>query len=165
MRGRPAKPTPQRELEGMKWRADQPDLPGPGEAADTRTLLALGEPPEFLGEYGKAEWHRVGPILIEARLMTEADLLVFASYCMNVQVLIEAKKSIDEDGMTIEGKYGKVRNPALASFASASSTVLSIAAQFGMTPSSRARIRIPNKDDIPTLEKLLAGESLEDAAE
>lgn len=166
MRGRPAKPMALKQLDGTRThRADRPDQPAPGEEPQTRELVELGEPPKFLGEYGEDEWYRVGPLLIEARLLTEADLAAFATYCMTLNVLIESKKAIDRDGMTIEGKYGKVRNPALASFASATSALTSLAAQFGMTPSSRARIKLPAKDDIPELGALLGPDNVEDAEE
>lgn len=115
-------------------------------------LEKLPDPPIYLGSYGAKEWVRVGPILWEMGLLTGADLLSFEAYCMNVHLMIEAAQDIEENGFVIWGTRGKVKNPATTTFAAAVSAMRQLASEFGMTPSSRARIKLPGDD----------GESLDD---
>lgn len=150
-------PTALKRLRGNPGRRPlNDDEPQPAE------LVALGDPPDFLGPYGIEEWRRAGPVLIDLGLLTEADLMVFTTYCMNVNILIEAQHDIERNGMTIDGARGPVRNPALATFAAATTALRSLAAEFGMTPSSRSRMRMPG-DERESLEDLLGGDEGEDA--
>ena len=162
MPGRNPKPTALKRLDGNPGKRP---LPEPGQEAEPEKLVALGEPPEMLGEYGCAEWTRVGPILIDLGLLTSADLVTFTSYCMTVQTLIEARKDIAENGMTIEGKYGKVRNPALATFSAATTAIIQFAGQFGLSPAARTRIRLPGDDKTPSLAELLGPDTMEEPEE
>ena len=152
--GRRPIPTAVKKLKGTA--VANKDEPAPD------VLVALGEPPAFIGEYGAEEWHRVGPVLIRLGLLTEADLVAFTAYCMTVQVMIEAKQDIDRNGMTIEGVRGVVRNPALATFAAATTSLRNLAVEFGMTPSARSRLHT-SADDGPTLADLLIDDVEEDA--
>lgn len=163
MPGPPPLPTSIRRLRGNPGK--QP-LPKPGEEPEPAALVALGDPPEFIGEHGAREWRRVGPVLIELGLLTEADLAAFTTYCAQLQILVTSMLDIQARGMTIQGARGEVRNPSLASMAAASTTMLAICKEFGMTPSSRSRIRLPGEDDAPTLADLLGPLDFEeDAAE
>ena len=116
--------------------------------------------PEWLGDYGKREWERVAPYLHKSKLLSEADQLAFATYCQNVDLLIESTLDIKKNGHTITGARGEVRNPALASFAQATTALRAMAAEFGMTPSSRSRIKLPDDpgDSLSDLEPKLEEE-------
>ena len=54
----------------------------------------LPEPPEWLGEAGVAEWHRIGPWLVSKGLLSEADVGAFTVYCANYNMLVVAGKDI-----------------------------------------------------------------------
>jgi P27 family predicted phage terminase small subunit len=138
-------------------------LPKEGEEPEPEAIDALPEPPDWLGQYGRKEWERVGPALMDMRLLTEADLLAFCAYCANVDLMIESKNDIDKNGATILGARGYVRNPALASFAQAVTALRALATEFGMTPSSRARMRLPG-DDGESLADLMGDDSTEDVS-
>lgn len=127
---------------------------GPEEPTDIQ-LEKLPDPPDWLGSRAVTEWHRVGPYLVNMGLLTHNDLLTFAAYCANVQQMVEAVEDLREQGYTIIGARGITRNPALTAFTNAVSSLRALAAEFGMTPSSRARIRLPEDD----------GESLADLLE
>src|SRR5674476_634124 len=132
-------------------------LPKPGQEPDPAVVEELPLPPQWLGKHGVEEWYRVGPILIDQHLLTVADLFTFATFCANVDILITAVEEIESEGMVILGARGPVRNPALATFAAATTSVRNMAAEFGMTPSSRARIKLPT-DDGPSIADLLGDE-------
>jgi P27 family predicted phage terminase small subunit len=138
-------------------------MPKDGEEFVPPTFDKLPDPPEWLDEVGQKEWHRVGPHLLKAGLLTEADLIPFAAYCANVQIMVKALIDIEDDGMTIPGARGAVRNPALAAFSSSTNSLRSLAAEFGLTPSSRSRMKLPG-DDGESLEDLLGDEGTEDAS-
>jgi P27 family predicted phage terminase small subunit len=136
-------------------------LPKLGEEPSPELVETLPPAPEWLGEFGTKEWERVGPVLVAQRLLTDADLLIFGAYCANVDLMIESMLDIQKNGTTIRGQRGDVRNPALASFAQAVTALRGLACEFGMTPSSRARMRLPG-DDGENLSDLMADDGTED---
>lgn len=109
-------------------------------------LELLPDPPEWLGQYGEAEWYRTGPVLIHMGLLTEADVPLLETYCASFDLLIESRMDVKEHGMVIEGSRGPVRNPALAAIAQATTAIKGLAAEFGLTPSSRSRLKLPGDD-------------------
>lgn len=118
-------------------------------------LFELPPCPDHIGAWGKREWDRVGPKLIKLGLLADTDLQTFEAYCLNVQLMIEAREEIAKHGMLVMGARGKVRNPAIAAFSAASTAVRGFAAEFGLTPSSRSRIKMPESDVNP-LEGLMS---------
>lgn len=136
-------------------------MPKPGEEPEPDLIQNLPAAPEWLGEYGAREWERVGPILIKLRLLSESELLTFGAYCAAVDLMVESKLDIKKNGTTIRGARGEVRNPALASFAQAVTALRALACEFGMTPSSRARMRLPG-DEGETLADLMGDDGKED---
>lgn len=118
-------------------------------------LKKLPPAPMTLGKYGKREWDRTGPLLVKLKMLRETDLMAFESYCMNVEMMIEAKLDIDKKGLTILGQRGWVRNPSIAAFGQATTAVRAFVGEFGLSPSARTRIKVPTDDD-ETLEKLIA---------
>lgn len=139
-------------------------LPKPGEEPSPEVIARLPEAPDWLGEAGRIEWERVGPVLIAQRVLTEADLVAFSAYCAAIDLMVESKRDIQKNGHTIRGdRGGEVRNPALASFTQAVNVLKSLAGEFGMTPSSRARMRLPG-DDGESLADLMAGDGEDDVS-
>lgn len=155
------KPIPT-EIKRLMGNPGKRALPKKGEEPEPEIVDSLPEAPDWLGEYGAIEWERVGPVLVELRLLTAGDLLTFAAYCANVDLMIESMLDIKKNGTTIRGARGDVRNPALASFAQAVTALRALACEFGMTPSSRARMKLPG-DDGESLADLMADDGKEDA--
>lgn len=154
------KPIPT-EIKRLMGNPGKRKLPAKGEEPEPVIVDKLPDPPDWLGEFGAAEWLRVGPVLVDLRLLTAADLLSFGAYCANVDLMIESMLDIKRNGTTIRGARGDVRNPALASFAQAVTALRGLATEFGMTPSSRARMRLPG-DDGESLADLMADDGTED---
>lgn len=149
-------PTAIKELRGNPGkRALNADEPQP------EKLFELPECPDHIGAWGKREWDRVGPKLIKMGLLAETDLQTFEAYCLNVQLMIEAREEIQRHGMLVMGARGRVRNPAIAAFSAASTAVRGFASEFGLTPSSRTRIKLPS-DDADPLAGLMAVDEDED---
>lgn len=121
-------------------------------------LFEMPPPPPYLGEYGTKEWLRTGPQLVRMKMLGESDLPAFESYCMNIELMIQARLDIAENGMTVIGHRGRVRNPAIAAFGQASTAIRGFVSEFGLSPSARSRIRIP-KDDVDVLQLMLGDEA------
>jgi P27 family predicted phage terminase small subunit len=153
-------PTATKRLSGNPGKRRRPHG---GEEPEPTAYDDLPDPPDWLGDVGRLEWHRVGPYLITSGLLTEADLITFATYCQNLDLLVQAVRDIEVNGMMITGARGEVRNPALATFSAATNALRSLAQEFGMTPSSRARMRLPG-DDGESLDDLLRDDEPEDAS-
>lgn len=127
-------------------------------APKTDRLFELPPSPSYLGEYGTKEWNRTGPKLVDAKMLHETDLPAFEAYCMNIELMIQARFSIRDDGMMVMGHRGWVRNPAIAAFGQASTAIRGFISEFGLSPSARSRIRIP-KDDEDVLSLLVDDEA------
>lgn len=110
-------------------------------------LFELPPAPEYLGEYGTREWNRTGPKLVAAKMLMESDMPAFEAYCLNIELMIQARLDIKDNGMTIIGHRGRVRNPAIAAFGQASTAIRGFVSEFGLSPSARSRIRIPKDDE------------------
>jgi P27 family predicted phage terminase small subunit len=140
--GRKPTATAQKRLNGNPGkRALNHDEPAP------KIFNKLPTPPDWLGEYAVAEWKRAGKILLELGLLADADLMLFAAYCQNVHMLIVASINVKQNGFTIAGARGEVKNPAVSSFQTATTALRSLASEFGMTPASRTRFKSPADDE------------------
>lgn len=126
-------------------------------------LEVLPDPPEWLGPYGIVEWERTGPVLIHMGVLQEADIPLLETYCASFDLLIESRLDIAKNGMVIEGSRGPVRNPALAAVAQATTAIKGLAAEFGLTPSSRSRMKLPG-DDGESIADVLAKAGEEDVS-
>jgi P27 family predicted phage terminase small subunit len=101
---------------------------------------ALPSAPEFLTDAAKAEWKRVAPQLFASRVLTEADRSALAGYCQAYADWVHAREMLDggftiitEKGNVIQSPWVGIANKALGNY-------LKIAAEFGMTPSSRSAL-------------------------
>lgn len=144
MRGRKPLPTAVKELRG-----------NPGKRAlnksEPRPKAALPRAPRFLDPIAKVEWRRVGRELFEVGLLTRVDRAALAAYCQTYSRWVQAEKEIVDDGLTVRGAQGQVvKNPVVTIAEKALEQMKVYAIEFGMTPSSRSRIKLPDqKEDDP----------------
>ena len=121
-----------------------------GIVAGSHPVNKLPAPPKWLlSKDAKAEWKRVGPILIEERkTLTVADLAGFANYCCAVGEVAEASRIIAAEGMTYDGHSGPKKHPAVSIRTNAMTQARLLAAELGLSPVSRSRpsIREDNED-------------------
>ena len=109
-------------------------------------LAELPPAPEKLGEVGRAEWKRVTGLLFRMGILSDVDRAALVSYCMAVQVQMEAFDAWNANNrMVIErvdtkGHTQEIVNPAFHALNEASKAVLRHAVEFGFTPSSRSRV-------------------------
>jgi P27 family predicted phage terminase small subunit len=112
--------------------------PGP---QPTRTE-APPEPPDFLCGAAKGEWRRLAPEMHALGLLTALDQSLFAVYCQTFGRWLEAERLIETEGLTARGSTGNVvAHPVVKIATQAARDVCRYAAEFGLTPCARARMR------------------------
>lgn len=140
------KPTALRELDGN---AGHRAANGREPSVD----IDLPEPPEYLDSRAREEWARVGRQLFIARVITALDRANFAAYCQAVSSHERAEVAMRTQEKLIysDGTDEKTRGRAVHLFNVASgqrrqalNEVQRLGIEFGLTPASRAKIRVPD---------------------
>lgn len=153
MRGRKNTPTALKQLKG-----------NPGKRAlndqEPKPDVAIPECPAHLTGEARKEWNRITRELCELGILANIDRAALATYCMAWLDFVYASKMVDEEGEVITSKRlnkdgvevpgGKYLNPWVGIKTSAMDRVVRIAAEFGMTPASRTRIKVetPSEEDL-----------------
>lgn len=139
MRGRKPKPTIMKSLEGN---------PGKRPINDREPTPPAGIPdcPEFLDDEAKAEWFRTVPVLKEMGLLSRADRSALAAYCMAYSRWVKAEEQVRKFGTIVKSpeKGFPMKSPYLTVADQALETMRKLMVEFGLTPSSRSRIRVPD---------------------
>jgi len=115
---------------------------------------AIPRPPAFISKVAKEEWRRVAKFLTDLGVLTPLDRATLAAYCQSYSRWVEAEQAIAEVakkdpttmGLTVRTAHGSMKPSALVSIShTAMANMLKFAAEFGMTPSSRATV-MPDVD-------------------
>jgi P27 family predicted phage terminase small subunit len=132
-RGRKNKPVALRVLEGNKSKRS---IPLELEAPKGRPIC-----PDFLSDYAKEEWAAVIPILEEMGVLAVCDKAGLAVYCDAYGLFRKACEDAKNEPLTITTKTGNViQNPIIGTKNAARDAMFKAATEFGLTPSSRARL-------------------------
>lgn len=116
-------------------------------------------PPPYLGGYAKAEWERVIEDLYSTGVYADIDQTMLSAYCMAfgrwLQASIDLEKMAALDpathGAMLKTSNGNaIQNPLLGVVSSSGRDMARLAAEFGLTPSSRTLLDSgKGKDDDP----------------
>ncbi|MCW1919965.1 phage terminase small subunit P27 family [Rhodobacter sp. KR11] len=114
----------------------------PALSTDSEALTKVPRGPSHLSTHARAEWVRVMPQLIARRIITRADLAGLENYCTAVGYVRQIEEARIAAGGDIDVKLFGVLNRA-------AQTARQLAAEYGLTPTSRARIgsAAPEDDD------------------
>ena len=138
MRGRKPKPTTLKILEGN---------PGKRSLKDHEPLAAteIPECPEFLDDEARAEWFRMAKLLQDMGLLTRADRAALAAYCTAYSRWVTAERQVQRLGTIVKSplKNFPMKSPYLTVADQALENMRKFMVEFGLTPSSRSRIRMP----------------------
>lgn len=109
-------------------------------SADADALVKAPAAPAYIAAQAKAEWKRIMPQLIARRIITRADLTGVENYCAAVGICRQIEQQ--RAGGLIDPKMFGVWNRA-------AQTARQLAAEYGLTPTSRARIgsAVPDTPD------------------
>ena len=151
MRGRKPVPTSLKVIRGN---------PGKRPLNKNEPKPTLGAPgcPTWLSIEAKAEWRRVVPKLDELGMLTKVDRAALATYCEAWATFVYAQREVhthgivvmavetmSEDGSRIYVKPTK--NPAIIVARDAANLIRQFCAEFGLTPSARTRLELPEAED------------------
>jgi P27 family predicted phage terminase small subunit len=156
-RGPAPKPTALKELAGNPGKR-------PLNRREPKPRVKIPKPPSWLEGEGLKEYRRVARMLVELRVLTEADGVALAAYAQQYQRWIDAEEQVRKLGMLIKSPNGfPIYNPYLSIANQALKTMRQLMGEFGMTPASRSRIEaMPAEEQTQSLaEKLFAGVSIE----
>jgi P27 family predicted phage terminase small subunit len=105
------------------------------------------DPPDTLNELGKTEWKRVSPILHEMKLLANLDLVALEAYCVSFVQWRESNAQLSKYGLIIKSPNGyPMQSPYLSISKGALADMARFMAEFGMTPSSRGRLNVQEKE-------------------
>jgi len=134
-KGRKPKPTYLKVLSGNAGKRPlNRDEPNP--------VPDVPECPEILSANAKEEWARIAPRLAALGLLTQIDRGALAGYCFHWGVWEVAMEHVKEEGPVVYAKTGfPLVNPWLAVANKSMAEMRAFLAEFGMSPSSRTRVR------------------------
>jgi P27 family predicted phage terminase small subunit len=138
VRGRKPKPTVLKIREGNPGKRALNDRePTPADGVPDRPEMLIGE--------AAAEWDRVSQVLAEMGLLTRADRSALAAYCTAYARWLQAEEQVAKFGTIVKSpeKGFPMKSPYLTVADQALETMRKFMVEFGLTPSSRSRIRLP----------------------
>lgn len=153
MKGRKPTPAAVRKMTGTGHRTkaqinDREPIPPDG----------VPEPPTQLTSEARAEWFRVCADLAAMRTLTKSDRAAIAIFCQAWADWLEAREWIAIQGAVIERGEGTCKNPWVSVANEAHEQLRRLACEFGLTPSSRSRVKVPQRAE-SEFEKFLAPET------
>lgn len=112
------------------------------------------DPPADLSPAAQTEWVDVVALLTKRRVLDRLDVSALTIYASSMAWYRQAMKEVDKDGPVCVGTTGTpMKNPWLTVAKESWERVRPLLAEFGLTPSSRGRLKAGAVDDKPlTLE-------------
>ena len=151
MRGRKPKPTLVKLLAGN---------PGHRPLNDREPNAPAGIPdcPDFLDDEGRAEWLRTCQSLKNMDLLSSADRAAIAAFCVCYSRWVAAERAVQKYGTIVKSpnKGFPMKSPYLCIAESALEQMRKLATEFGLTPSSRSRIRVGSEQPENRLDEFLS---------
>jgi P27 family predicted phage terminase small subunit len=108
--------------------------------------------PSWLDPVAKKEWRRISLELQELNLLTNIDINALAIYCDAFSKYMKATEEINKFGLVIKhtnksGATNIVTNPYVQIANKYADLINKYCVEFGLTPSARAKISIPKKEE------------------
>lgn len=134
------KPTALKVLDGNPGRR-------PLNANEPPVSLGVPECPDWLSDVAKQKWFELISLLDKSRLMAREYATALALACEHYATAREAAGLIQEHGVLVDGRDGEaVKNPACQIFKDNSLAFAKYMVEFGLSPSSRSQLKIPNNE-------------------
>lgn len=143
MKGRKLNPTHLRIIKGNPSGRPLPEN-------EPKPKVAKPRLPRGASARVKKHWVNISEVLLQYGLLTEMDHIAFRILCEYLAEYEECNEEINKRGRMVKGqKSTAVRHPLITVRNQAWDNVYRILGDFGMTPSSRARVKssIDNGED------------------
>ncbi len=150
MRGRKPKPSAKKKLEGnpgkrrLNKREPKPQAAGKIPPAEIDELAQ-----RFIAEYL--------PLIQAMQIFTDADRAALELMSVHYSIAWRAAEVVQREGLMLKNAFGWAKHPLLQVLRDNSTAFLRYAAEFGLTPSARSRISVPDAHDYDQLEMELFG--------
>lgn len=126
---------------------------------EPKPQTALPNLPAHLSDEAKEEWKRVGKLLADLGLVSELDRGALAGYCQAWGRWVAAEEALKQYGVVVNSPTGyPMQSPFLAIANKALEQMRGFLIEFGMTPSSRTRVRAEPRQEPDPLEEFLNSE-------
>lgn len=143
-RGRKPKPTAVKTLQG-ETRKERLN------AREPRPKSAVKKP-RGMSRGGRRFWDDHAPELERLSILTGVDTPALRLAAEHYALAVQAAKELHETGLTVDGADGTPKkNPVAQVFKDNALAFKSFAVEFGMTPSSRTRLKMPEDAEQLTL--------------
>ena len=115
--------------------------------------------PRWLPDEGQTLWRSLRGELVSLGLLTEVDEAAFNLMCFHYALALKAGLQMMQDGLTVlSGMTGDMRkHPASQIWRENSQMFQRYAVEFGLTPSSRSKIKVERQQEQSLAEMLFAG--------
>ncbi len=101
--------------------------------------------PKHLSPEARAEWERLGPVLVRLRLLTRLDRAAFSAYCQAWSRHVEAEEMMAKAGaMAFTPNKFPVVSPWYTISKQSVEVMAKFLSEFGLTPAARTRINVPH---------------------
>ena len=148
--GRPPKSLQEKNLSGSRIRSDRD-----GEAQEAKAAVELGMPPcpRWVKGEAKKHWDTLGPILVQAGLISVVDGDLFSMHCDNVARYADVVEKLDNiedwlattpNGFQVQAGYVQIRNKL-------QEQVMKTAAEFGLSPKARSSVKVNKQQQLDLL--------------
>lgn len=136
MAGRKPKPTSLKLLQGNPGKR-------PIDDREPQPEVCVPDPPEHLSEAAREHWHQIAHELAEVGILTVLDQDALALYCEAYARWVNANQQIQQFGPLVKAPSGyPMQSPFLAIANKAFDQMRALLTEFGMTPSSRVRVKV-----------------------
>jgi P27 family predicted phage terminase small subunit len=123
-------------------------------------LVKRPDKPRFVESDANASdlWDKIVPDLVEAKVLSVLDGTALSLLCHTYSVWRDCVDDIAKNGPISEGASGAPKpNPAVTMGLQAAKQCQSLMAEFGLTPSSRAKINPAATQELDELDAFLGG--------
>lgn len=150
--GRKAKPATLHLIDGNKAKLSKSVLETRAEnEARLHTGTDKVKPPGWLSNEAKKEFRRVVKELMKTNLVTNLDVDMLAVYCDAYVSYQKCEELIRQEGLIVEytnkaGETNNIPHPLLTKKKQLFDQMRSIALEFGLTPSARAKLALPKQE-------------------
>ena len=105
-------------------------------------------PPAWLPSYAKAFWRKYVRKLNKLGVLAKPDQAAFEELCLLYARIRECHETLEEEGLTVRGRGDlQVKHPLVSVLNAAETQFRLLGAEFGLTPSSRGRLDIPEPSE------------------
>jgi len=115
--------------------------------------------PKYLNKIARVEWKRMAKQLLALGLISQLDRAFLAGYCTAYATWAEAEEQLEQYGKVFKSPSGyPMASPYLAIRDRALEQMRAFGTEFGMSPSSRSRVKVKNPKQRSLFEDFLDSE-------